>query len=276
MKFVGHMMGTPDKTVKEAIALYHSIGMDGIEVVAQEGQAFSIDAPESLITEVMQSSMLLPDGVVTLTPYFWKINSADEKVRAENIDGVKRAVLLASRMGARFVRSYSGVEDAGGTPEENWKRAVEALREIAPVAEKNGVTVLVENHPGTMTRTGEATYQLIDAVGSSRVRALYDPANVLHDTDEPWETTYAAQKDVIAYVHCKDFFMVGGERKACPVGKGIVPWDRIMKKLAGYEGYVSFEYEKRWYPDQLPDAEIGIPQCVAYLKSLLPEEKRFF
>ena len=209
MKFVGHTMGTPGMSVKDAITLYKSIGMDAIEVVSQEGQAFWIDAPEALVKEVMEASRQLPYGVVTLTPYFWHINSGDEKVRQENIDGVKRAVALAKRMGARYVRSYGGVDNAGGTMEENWDRAVEALKEIAQVAEANDITVLVENHPGTMTRTGRQTYELINQVASSRVRALYDPANVMHDTEEPWETNYEEQKDVIAYVHCKDYVMVG-------------------------------------------------------------------
>ena len=209
MKFVGHTMGTPGMSVKDAITLYKSIGMDAIEVVSQEGQAFWIDAPEALVKEVMEASRQLPYGVVTLTPYFWHINSGDEKVRQENIDGVKRAVALAKRMGARYVRSYGGVDNAGGTMEENWDRAVEALKEIAQVAEANDITVLVENHPGTMTRTGRQTYELINQVASSRVRALYDPANVMHDTEEPWETTDEVQKDVIAYVHCKDYVMVG-------------------------------------------------------------------
>ena len=269
MKFVGHTMGTPGMSVKDAIALYSSVNLDAIEVAAQEGQAFWIDAPEELVKEVMEASGQLPNGIVTLTPYYWHINSADEKLRMENIEGVKRAVALAKRMGAKFVRSYGGVDNAGGTMEENWARAVEALKEIAPVAEANNITVLVENHPGTMTRTGQQTYNLINEVASSHVRALYDPANVLYDTDEPWETTYEVQKDIIAYVHCKDFFIESGTRKACVVGKGIVPWEKIMKKLNDYEGFCAFEYEKRWYPDQLPDAEIGVPQCIAYLKSVL-------
>lgn len=269
MKFVGHTMGTPGMHVKDAIALYHSIDLDAIEIVAQEGQSFWIDAPEALVREVMDASVLLADGVVTLTPYYWHINSSDEKVRRDNIDGLKRAVALAKRMGAKYVRSYGGVENAGGTAEENWARAVEALQEVAPLAQSSDVIVLVENHPGTMTRTGKQTYDLINAVASSHVRSLYDPANVMHDTDEPWEYTYDVQKDIIAYVHCKDYFMEGSTRKACTVGQGIVPWDKIMAKLADYDGYCSFEYEKRWYPDQLPDAQIGIPQCISYLKSVI-------
>ena len=128
---------------------------------------------------------------------------------------------------------------------------------------------MVENHPGTVTRTGENTYKLINEAGFDSVKALYDPANVLHDTEEDWKDTFEVQKDIIGYVHVKDYYMEGTERKACVAGKGIVPWSQIMKLLSGYRGYLSFEYEKRWYPDQLPDAETGVKECVDYIKSLL-------
>lgn len=269
MKFVGHTMGTPNLTVAEAIKLYQTIGLDGIEIVAQEGGAFSIDDPADKIETILSEAKKLPDGVVTLTPYYWDINNIDPKIAEENICGMKRAIDLAKKMGAGFVRAYGGKEEAGGTWEENWKNAVAAMKEIGRYASGTGVTVLVENHPGTVTRTGENTYKLINEAGFDSVKALYDPANVLHDTEEDWKYTFEVQKDIIRYVHVKDYYMEGTERKACVVGKGIVPWSEIMKLLSGYRGYLSFEYEKRWYPDQLPDAETGVKECVDYIKSLL-------
>lgn len=277
MKFVGHTMGTPNQTVAEAIKLYGDAGLDAIEIVAQEGGKFWVDAPEELVQEIMDAVAAanaegkLMDGVITLTPYYWFINNSDEQVRREHIEGLKRAILLAKRMGAKFVRSYGGTDNAGGTMEENWVRAVDALKEVAPVAEENDICVIVENHPGTMTRTGKSTADLVKEVGSSHVKALYDPANVMHDTDEPWEDTYEVQRGIIAYVHVKDYYMEGETRKACSVGKGIVPWADIMAKLKAdnYDGYCSFEYEKRWYPDQLEDAEIGVPECIKYIQSVM-------
>lgn len=269
MKFVGHTMATPELSVPEAIRLFCSIGLDGIEIVTQDGGAFSVHDSEEKVKEVMEAAKMLPDGIVTLTPYYWDINNVDSKIAEAEIAGMKKTIDLAVFMGARFVRAYGGKEEAGGTKEQNWKNAVYALKEIGAYASKTNVTVLVENHPGTVTRTGEDTYKLINEVGMNSVKALYDPANVLHDTKEDWEKTFDVQKDIIGYVHVKDFFMEGTERKACVVGKGIVPWDKIMKKLTGFDGYLSFEYEKRWYPDQLPDAEVGVNMCADYIKSLI-------
>lgn len=269
MRFIGHTMATPGMDIAEAIKLFAGIGLDGIELVAQEGTPFHIDLPDAEIERIMAASCEYNLPVVTLTPYFWAINSADETERRDNIDGLIRAIRLAKRMGASFVRAYGGKEKAGGTPEENFARSAEALKEAGKVAAEEGITIIVENHPGTMTRTGVNTRKLIDEVGMDSVRALYDPCNVMNDTDEDWLTTYNSQVGTIGYVHCKDYLIEDGKRRACVVGEGIVPWLEIMKKLQAQDLNISFEYEKRWYPDQIEDAVTGLPRCKKYIEEAL-------
>lgn len=36
-KIAGHTMGTPEYTVMEALDLFHQIGLDGAEIVIQDG-----------------------------------------------------------------------------------------------------------------------------------------------------------------------------------------------------------------------------------------------
>jgi len=255
--------------IAEAIALFARLGLDGIELVAQEGTPFNIDLPESEIDRIMEASRKNSLPITTLTPYFWLINSADEKERRANIDGLIRAVRLAKRMGASFVRSYGGKDTAGGTEEEKFERSVLALQEAGKVAEENGITIIVENHPGTITRTGTATAALVKAVGLESVRALYDPCNVLNDTNEDWLTTLEVQQGLIGYIHCKDYRINDGKRFACVVGEGVVPWLEIMRRVGRQDYNISFEYEKRWYPDQIEDAVTGLPKCIAYIKESL-------
>lgn len=266
MRFIGHTMAVPGMATADAIRLFAKLGLDGIELVAQEGQPFNIDLPEEEIEKICEVSRENNLPVTTLTPYFWKINSADDNERRENIDGLICAIRLAHRMGAKFVRSYGGSAGVGGTEEEKFARTVDALREAGAVAAEEGVTVLVENHPGTMTRSGIATRRLIDAVGMDSVRALYDPCNVLCDTTEDWLTTLESQTGSIGYIHCKDYKIVDGKRSACVVGEGAVPWLEIMRRFKEGDWYISFEYEKRWYPDQIEDAVTGLPRCIDYIK----------
>ena len=136
-------------------------------------------------------------------------------------------------------------------------------------AEQAKITIIVENHPGTMTRTGLQTARMVKEINMDSVKALYDPCNVLYDTNEDWLTTLTSQAGIIGYIHCKDYKIVNGERVACVVGEGIVPWRKILNQLDTNDYYLSFEYEKRWYPDQLEDAPIGLPRCLDYIRSTI-------
>ena len=167
------------------------------------------------------------------------------------------------------MRSYGGNDKVNGSEEEKFERTVEALKEAGQVAEAEGITIVVENHPGTMTRTGVNTRKLIDAVDMDSVKALYDPCNVLGDTHEDWLTMLKIQQGSIAYIHCKDYRIEDGVRIACVVGEGIVPWLEIMKRVGNETEYLSFEYEKRWYPEQIEDAVTGLPRCIKYISEAL-------
>ena len=55
------------------------------------------------------------------------------------------------------------------------------------------------------------------------------------------------------------------------VGEGVVPWPEILSKVKeqGYDGWLSLEYERRWHPDDIPDASIGMKKSLEYLKSIM-------
>ena len=44
-----------------------------------------------------------------------------------------------------------------------------------------------------------------------------------------------------------------------------------MLSDSGYDGWLSLEYERRWYPEQLPDAAIGMKKSAEYLRSASPK-----
>ena len=274
MIFVGHSMATPGRTVYESIDCYRALGLDGIELACRPGTDFegSIDNARAVRMADYAGYNGLP--IIAITPYAWDINHPDPTPAAAARRELRRALELADLMRARFVRAYGGREQPAD-PQGGFARTVDALREVGAQAADRGLSLVVENHPGTMTRTGAATRRLVDAVGLAAVRALYDPANVLHDTPEPWQTTLQAQVGVIAYVHAKDFSLRDGKRRACPVGAGVLPWRDILRELraTGYDGAISFEYEKMWYPADLEDAETGLAACLGFVREIVASLK---
>lgn len=102
MKFVGHTMATPDLEITKAIEFFQKIGLDAIEIVVQEGTKFSITDGATKVESIRKKSEILKDGIVTLTPYYWDINSMDRTKAEENIKGLKDVIMLAKKMGARL------------------------------------------------------------------------------------------------------------------------------------------------------------------------------
>jgi sugar phosphate isomerase/epimerase len=55
------------------------------------------------------------------------------------------------------------------------------------------------------------------------------------------------------------------------IGDGCLPWAEILPELArvGYDGWLSLEYERRWYPEQLPPAEVGMRAGAERIRQIL-------
>lgn len=279
MRHVAHTMATPKLELHEAIDLFARLGFQGTEVVvrtqvecgsrhgpaAGEARVLSHEWPEAEVRDLAARAEERGVPIFTVTPYVKAFNAPDRALRESSVRALERWIAFASLLGARNVRVYGGDDGCGRA---SWSHAVDSLRELARCATDQGVRLLLENHPGTLTVTGSETARLIADVGHDALRALYDPANVLWHSDENWEQTLELQRDIVAYVHVKDYAIADGQRHACAVGAGVVPWPAILTRLReiGYVGDLSYEYEKKWNPDQLPDAEDGLAESMAFVK----------
>ena len=125
------------------------------------------------------------------------------------------------------------------------------------------------------------------AVDHPAVAILYDQANLTFTENEDYQTAIATQQKYVAYMHVKDLVFVEGKSfvssnvarpnedernvKTRIVGEGVVPWPEILSKVKeqGYDGWLSLEYERRWHPDDIPDASIGMKKSLEYLKSIM-------
>ena len=116
-------------------------------------------------------------------------------------------------------------------------------------------------------------------------------ADVQHDIAALVEKTEALRllEGLIAMVHVKDLVYKEGatggftsskvvtvdesERRVSSriPGEGIIPWPEILPALAarGFDGWLSLEYERRWYPHDLPPAGEGMRRGFEYLQKLL-------
>ncbi|WP_190814873.1 sugar phosphate isomerase/epimerase family protein [Saccharopolyspora pogona] len=292
MRIAGHTLGTPEQSVPEALELFAAAGLDGAEVIYQDGYRSGLPiGDDAAADEAARVADDLGVAVVGLAPYTTGINHADPAQRRAALDELRAAVDCAHRVGATRIRVYAGSwgadrQDHAG----HWERLRSGLSELAPLAADAGVRLCVENHFGTMTQSARDTARLVREVDSPAIRVLYDQANLTFTHDEAWPEALREQGDLLGHVHVKDLVFtdpdapfiasetarVKAEERAVRsriVGEGILPWSDILQavKQHGYDDVLSLEYEYRWHPqDLLPPAD-GFARSARALRSLVEE-----
>jgi len=294
-KIAGHTMGTPEYTVTEAITLFHRIGLEGIEIVVQDGfySGLPTNAGEPLLNKIRRCAEENNIEIICLTPYFSKYNDLDNATRDADIAGIKNVIGYAKFLGAKFIRIYGGNYPQGAADPDGGKRhrLVSAMRLLGDEAQASGVKLVIENHFNTMAVSAAQTAELLNEINHPAVGALYDQVNLDFTYNEDYKTAIELQKKYIYYTHVKDMIFKSDQKAFSSadvshpndeernvltkiVGEGIMPWKEILGCLdkAGYEGWLSLEYERRWHPEDIPDASIGMKQSAEYLRTCFREK----
>lgn len=286
----GHTMGTPEYTVCEAIELLHKMGADGVEIVVQDNYKSGLPThcSREILEQVKQCAQDNHIQIICLTPYNSYFNSLDEAVRQKELAAIEDVIGYCDFLGAKYIRIYGGNLVAGDTEklEERWAKLVESLRYLGDKAAAKGVTLVVENHFNTMAVSAKQSAKLMENVNHPAVRILYDQANLAFTGNEDYVQAIQTQQQYVAYMHVKDLVFKEGvaftssdvahpkeeERNVYTriVGEGVLPWPEILRavKERGYDGWLSLEYERRWHPDDIPDASIGMKKSLDYLRSI--------
>lgn len=291
MKIAGHTMGTPEYTVTEAIKLFHDIGIDGAEIVVQDGYRSGISTACTKEELDMIKACAAENNIeiCCLTPYNSYFNDLDDAKRNAEIEGIEKVIDACEYVGAHFIRIYGGNLVAGDTDRLPDRRArlVESMRYLGKKAAAKNVTLVIENHFNTMCVSAKDSYSVIKEINHPNVKILYDQANLSFTENEGYEEAVAIQQDEVAYMHVKDLVFKEGvsfssDEVSHPeeskrnvytriVGEGVIAWPEILKlvKEHGYDGWLSMEYERRWHPDDIPDASIGMKKGADYIKSIM-------
>lgn len=189
----------------------------------------------------------------------------------EIINEITQYAQLARKLGTPYIRILADLDPAPVDEIDDGK-IVELLKELAPVAEENNVTLLVETN-GVYSDT-KRLRRLLDAVNSRWIAALWDMHHPYRYMGETGQTTVENLGDYIKYIHVKDSEMVDGKLCYKLMGEGDVPVAEMLSSLQkiGYDGYVSLEWVKRWAKD-LYAAGIVFPQFAKYMKPFLAAKK---
>lgn len=254
----------PELDLRGVLERVVKFGFDGLELrVADDGQHLkpTYPIPREAVELIRSYGVKLSD----LAGYA-SFAMPDDRERARNEEVVRTLVLIAHDLGAPGIRVYGGrVVD---TVNAAASRIKESLNKLVDFAEKNGVVIMLETHDDWVRA---ANLRLLLNGLDERIGIVYDFANVFA-AGERHEDVFALIRGRVRHVHVKNFKIVNGKirytRPDDPEGK--VPIKSVIDdlKAAGYSGYLSIEWEKKWHPELEPGDEI-LPIYLRYLRSIL-------
>lgn len=169
-------------------------------------------------------------------------NSADPAVRQTGIDATKAAVECCEAGGMDLLAGpfYAGLGVfSGAAPtDEEWERAVVAMREQAEHAGEHGVTIALEalnRFEIYLVNTAADTARLVREVDHPHCRMMID---TFHAHIEETDVVDAIRGCADVLVHIQ-----AAENNRGTPGRGQVRWDETLGALheIGYDGWVSIE-----------------------------------
>jgi sugar phosphate isomerase/epimerase len=270
MKLAYSSLACPAWTIEEAVAAAVRYGYEAIEWRLADGQTIEPDVSAEIRYRLRKAPALHEIEIACLDASCRVVQASPEACATVTKEGM-RMIDLAAELGAPFVRLFGGELPANTTRAAMLGSAAEVLYALGIYGNGCGVTILLETHDA-WTRS-EDVQALIRAVALPSVKVLWDTHHTYRSGETPGQTL-ATLGDTVAYVHLKDSRLNEARPGSsswtyCPLGEGDVPLHEICSALqqAGYDGYLSLEWEKKWHPE-IAEPEIILPQAASYLRKL--------
>ena len=175
---------------------------------------------------------------------------------------------LAKYMGIPYIRVFGDRIPDVGKKDETIKQVAKGIEQLGRYAEDKGVIVLQETH-GAFSNS-DYLLEVLDKASSPAIGVIWDIANPFEENNESIYETYRKLSKYIKHTHIKDIKVSDKSIQVHMPGKGDLPIEDIISLLKGngYNGWLSFEWEKRWHHD-IEDPEIVLPYFIEYIKKFL-------
>ena len=263
MKIAFSTLGCPDFSWNDIYSMAKDLGFDGIEIRGLGNEIFAVQAQPFTEAQLPQTIKKLSELRIEIPCLSTGCCLKYADKAEENHNEIVQYIMLASKLGTPYIRILADRQPQQ-EDEVDDEIVLAALKRLIPVAEANGVTLLVETN-GVYADTSRLC-KLLDHIASDAVGALWDMHHPYRFANEKPGKTVMNLGAYIKYVHTKDSVIENGVVKYRMMGEGDLPIDDMMRALRSinYEGYVSLEWVKRWAAD-LDDAGVVFPNFANYM-----------
>ena len=168
-----------------------------------------------------------------------KINIEDDfdahLVRAD------RALVVAGRLGAPYIRIFSFFLRPGADPAAHRDEVIARMRALTRVAEEADLVLLHENEKEIYGDVPARCLDIVRAVGSPHLRLAWDPANFVQVGVRPYTDGYAILRPHVGYIQIKDARAEDGTVVTAGKGDGEVAETMRALRHDGFDGFFSLE-----------------------------------
>lgn len=235
MKHSMHNWMRPEP-IETTLERLHRFGYDSIEI---SGEPYRYNTDE--VRRLMDKYQIACWGTVTLMFEGRDLVDPHQEVRASTIQYMKDCILMAEALGGQMfciVPSTVGKVKPLAAPAEEWRWAVEGLKEVAAFAGEHGITPGVEplNRFETylINRHDQALY-LAEEVGNG-LRVVLDAFHINIEEVDPMGAIRNVGNKLL------DFHVADNNRKPC--GQGKYDWTEVINTLkeVNYQGQLTAEF----------------------------------
>ena len=184
------------------------------------------------------------------------------------MDEAHRFIDLGHELGVPYIRVFPGSAAEGEQRTSILQQIEENLRKLGEYAKGNGVTVLIESHPGVSD--SKTLSEILRRVDMPYVGLLWDTGHTFGEGHEQPAETFGRLKQYVRLAQFMDFVLEGTKIRYVLLGEGQVPVTEAVRilKQANYSGYYSFDLPKLWHREIAPP-ETAFPQFVTKMREYL-------
>jgi len=268
MKLAFTTLGNPDWSFDKTLNEAQRLGFEAIEVRGIEGKMLADDITQFFPENQSETQRKLVEHNLVICCFGSSVSFHDSNRFDAMIEEGKIAIDICARMDIPCIRIFGDKIVNETNRSEVIRRIIYGIKKLCEHAYNKNVRVLLEVHGDF--NTIENIMEVVDEVKRyPEFGILWDVAHSDRSYGDDYMKFYSMIRPYIGHIHIKDHFRNNGKFDLCLVGKGDVPIRQIVRTLEadGFEGYLSFEWEKKWHPE-LEEPEISYPAYVKYMISI--------
>ncbi|TVY08160.1 sugar phosphate isomerase/epimerase [Paenibacillus cremeus] len=268
MKLSFTTLGCPEWELGLIIRRAAEYGFDAIDFRGISGEMNIYKLP-AFAEQARTTKDEIRDAGLRVSCFSSSVHAFSSEKLEQNKAEIEAYAKLCTLFDTPYIRVFGG--GIGSTPrEEAVAQIVRNFEELGAIAKAHGVKLLLETHDDWTTCADVSA--VMRQVDPEAVGVLWDLHHPYRKAGEQPDATWAALGEWIAYTHVKDSIVRPDDSEKfdyCLTGEGDIPLVAMHQLLRdkGYEGYYTFEWEKKWHPT-IPDPEVAFPHYVDFMRKL--------